>query len=86
MKVVFTDRVGKYLKYDGHNIDENKLLADQWGARKLTTNSDIPLTSKISPLLDSSYSLYSDNNSTFEVPEVASVVPFYPEIDHFLDT
>jgi hypothetical protein len=60
------------------------LLADQWGARRLTNEPLIPLTSKISPLLNSSYSLYSENKETFEVPEVASVVPFYPELDYFL--
>ena len=86
LKIVFVDRVGKNLNYQGHNLDEVQMLADQWGGRKLTNDPDIPLTSKISPLLNSSYIFYSDNKVAFEVPEVASVVPFYPELDYFLAT
>lgn len=89
LKLVFEDRVGKNLKYNGHVLDRDQLLADQWGGRKMTNDKDIPLTSKIMPM-NSSYILYGDDtaptNTAFEVPEVASVVPFYPELDYFLAT
>jgi len=82
---VFEDRVGQNLGYNGHLLDENQLLADQWGARKLTNDPDIPMISKVS-LLNSSYGFWSDNKAAFAVPEVASVVPFHPELDYFLAT
>jgi hypothetical protein len=85
LKVVFTDRVGKNLGYGGHQLDETRLLADQWGARKLTADPDIPLTSKVTAM-NSSYILWADDINAFEVPAVASVVPFYPEFDYFLAT
>ena len=85
MKVVFTDRVGKSLGYNGHNIIENQLLADQWGKRLMTAKTDIPLTSKVTPM-NSSYIFWADDSNAAQVPEVASVVPFYPELDYFLAT
>jgi hypothetical protein len=49
----------------------------------MTSDPNIPISSNVKPI-NSTYFLYKDNKLQFEVPEVASVVPFIPELDHFL--
>ena len=73
------------MNYHGHNLNETQLLADQWGKRLMTANTDIPLTSKVTPM-NSSYLFWADDSNAAEVPEIAFVVPFYPELDYFLAT
>ena len=48
----------------------------------MTNDPEIPLVKL--DLLNSTYDLYSSDPESKELPEVASVVPFFPELDYFL--
>ena len=96
LNFVFENQIGTamldinlYDGYTGQLADREKVAVDQWGARLMTGNADIPIfVQEDTPILkvDSIYDLYNQDPSSYVMPNSFNLVPFPAELDYHMKT
>ena len=73
LRTIFSDKVGKQLHYNGHQVDMEQLLTDQWGKRLFLSDPDIPLV-KLPKMYNTTFHLYDHDSFALVFPGNTSVI------------